>query len=141
MILFPKAAKRQAAHQDAGKILLLAMGIVALVCGGIALIYGLFPQPIVHLVLGGKYQVEGVVLGLVGLAMLLLSLSNVWLNYFLSTEWPQYVYLIGVGIVLQVGAMILFHDAVWQLPAAMVITGLWLNLAGIIIYFWRRRHV
>jgi hypothetical protein len=73
--------------------------------------------------------------------MLLLSLSNVWLNYFLSTEWPQYDYLIGVGIVLQVGAMILFHDAVLQLPAAMVITGLWLNFAGIIIYFWRLRHV
>ena len=106
MILFPKAARRQAAQQSAGKILLLAMGIVGLVCGGIALIYGLFPEPLVNLVLGSEYEVEGLVLGLVGLAMLLLSLSNVWLNYFLSTEWTYYVYLIGVGIVLQLGAMI-----------------------------------
>ncbi|WP_420644331.1 oligosaccharide flippase family protein [Candidatus Leptofilum sp.] len=139
MILFPKAARRQAAQQDAGKILLLAMGIVGLVCGGIALVYGLFPEPIVRLVLGNEYQVEGLVLGLVGLAMLLLSLSNVWLNYFLSTEWTTYVYLIGLGILLQLGAMIVFHDALWQMPAAMVVTGLWLNLAGLIIFFWRRR--
>ncbi len=140
MILFPKAARRQAAHRDAGRILLAAMGIVGLVCGGIALLYGLFPQPIVHLLLGPEYQVEGIVLGLVGLAMLLQSLSNVWLNYFLSTEWTRYVYLVGLGIVLQLGTMILFHDAIWQLPAAMAVTGLWLNLAGIIIYFWRRRR-
>lgn len=140
MILFPKAARRQAAHQGAGNILLLAMGIVGLVCGGIALIYGLFPEPIVNLVLGSEYQVEGLVLGLVGLAMLLLSLSNVWLNYFLSTEWTYYVYLIGLGIVLQLGTMILFHDELWQMPAAMVVTGLWLNLAGLIIFFWRRQR-
>ncbi len=140
MILFPKAARRQAAHQDAGKILLLAMGIVGLVCGGIALIYSLFPEPIINLVLGSEYQVEGLVLGLVGLAMLLLSLSNVWLNYFLSTEWTYYVYLIGLGIVVQLGAMILFHDELWQMPAAMVVTGLWLNLAGLIIFFWRRQR-
>ena len=82
---------------------------------------------------------DGLVLGLVGLAMLLLSISNVWLNYFLSTEWTHFVYLIGLGIVLQLGAMILFHDALWQMPAAMVVTGLWLNLAGLIIFFWRRQ--
>ena len=139
MVLFPKAAQRQATRRDTGRILLPAMGIVALVCGGIALIYALFPHPIVQLVLGAEYQVEGVVLGLVGLAMLLLSLANVWLNYFLSTEWPQFIYLIGVGIALQVGAMVLFHDAVWQLPAAMVATGAWLNVAGIAIYFYRRQ--
>ena len=139
MILFPKAAQRQATQRDPGQILLVAMAIVALGCGGIALVYGLFPQPIVHLVLGEGYQVEGIVLGLVGLAMLLLSLANVWLNYFLSTEWPRFVYLIGVAIGLQIGTMIFFHEEVWQLPAAMVFTGLWLNLAGVIIYIWRRR--
>ncbi|VAW31328.1 hypothetical protein MNBD_CHLOROFLEXI01-583 [hydrothermal vent metagenome] len=140
MILFPKAAQRQAAHRDASRLLLPAMGIVALACGGIALIYTLFPDLIVQFVLGAEYQVEGVVLGLVGLAMLLLSLANVWLNYFLSTEWTQYVYLIGLGVVLQAGMMAFFHDEVWQLPAAMAATGLWLTLAGGVIYFWQRRH-
>ena len=139
MILFPKAAQRQAARRDAGQILLPAIGIVALVCGGIALIYALFPQPIVNLVLGSEYQVDGTVLGLVGLAMLLLSLANVWLNYFLSTEWPYYVYLIGVGVALQAWGMVQFHDHLWQLPAVMAANGLWLTLAGMIIYFWRRR--
>ncbi|MCP4416257.1 MAG: oligosaccharide flippase family protein, partial [Chloroflexi bacterium] len=139
MILFPKAAQRQATRRDASKILLPAMGIVALVCGGIALIYALFPQIIVQFILGEEYQVEGVVLGLVGLAMLSLSLANVWLNYFLSTEWPHYVYLIGIGVVLQAGAMAFFHEEVWQLPAAMVATGLWLTLAGGAIHFWRRQ--
>lgn len=139
MVLFPKAARRQAAHLDTSRVLIPAMAIVALVCGGIAMLYALFPDLIVRLTLGSGYQVAGLVLGLVGLAMLLLSLANVWLNYYLSTEWPQFVYLIGVGILLQGGLMIAFHNQLWHLPAAMAANGLWLTVAGGVIYVWRRR--
>ena len=137
MVLFPKAAKRQAARMDTSRVLIPAMGIVALGCGALALLYALFPDLIVGITLGADYQVSGLVLGLVGVAMLLLSLANVWLNYYLSTEWTKYVYLIGVGILLQAGLMIAFHEELWQLPAAMAVNGLWLTMAGTIIYFWR----
>jgi O-antigen/teichoic acid export membrane protein len=140
MVLFPKAAQRQAAHRDTTRVLVPAMLIVALVCGSIALLYALFPGLIVRLTLGPEYQVDGLVLGLVGVAMLLLSLANVWLNFYLSTEWPRFVYLIGVGVVLQAGLMFTFHTDLWQLPAAMAVNGLWLTLAGAIVYVWRRRH-
>jgi hypothetical protein len=43
MVLFPKAAQRQAAHRDTTRVLVPAMLIVALVCGSIALLYALFP--------------------------------------------------------------------------------------------------
>lgn len=69
--------------------------------------------------------------------MLLLSLANVWLNYYLSTEWTSFVYLIAVAVVLQALFMWLYHDELWQLPAAMAVSGLWLNAAGAVAY-WRR---
>jgi O-antigen/teichoic acid export membrane protein len=138
LVLFPKAAQRHASRRDPSDVLLPAMLIVATFCGAIALAYALFPQQIVSLALGPGYRVEGPVLGLVGLAMLLLSLANVWLNYYLSTDWKPYVVLVAVGIFVQAGLMILFHRELWQLPAAMAANGLWLTLAGTVAYYRRR---
>ncbi len=135
MILFPKAAQRQASHRDPTGVLIPAMLIVAALCGGLALVYGLFADLIIRLTVGVAYQVDGLLLGLVGLAMLLLSLANVWLNYFLSTERTSYVYLIGIGILVQAVLMVLFHDHLWHLPAIMSANGLWLTLAGGVIFY------
>ena len=139
MILFPKAAQRQAAQRDPTGVLIPAMLVVAVLCGGLALAYGLFADLIIRLTVGDAYQVDGLLLGLVGLAMLLLSLANVWLNYFLSTERTGYIYLIGIGIVVQAVLMVLFHDQLWHLPAIMSANGLWLTLAGGIIFYQSRR--
>jgi O-antigen/teichoic acid export membrane protein len=139
MLLFPKAAQRQAAHRDPTGVLIPAMLVVAALCGGLALLYALFADVIVRLTVGAAYQVDGRLLGLVGLAMLLLSLVNVWLNYFLSTERTGYVYLIGLGIVIQAVLMVFFHDQLWHLPAIMSANGLWLTLAGVIIFYRSHR--
>jgi len=116
------------------------MIVVAVVCGGIALFYALYGEFVVELTLGSEYQVDSKLLGLVGLAMLLLSLTNVWLNYFLSTERTYFVYIIGISIVVQAALMFMFHEELWQLPAAMALNGLWLTLVGAGIFWWGRRQ-
>ena len=140
MLLFPKAAQRYDSHRDPAKVLAPAMAAVIIVCGGIALIYFLFGDAIVEFTLGAEYEVDGQLLGLVGLAMLLLSLSNVWLNYFLSTERTHFVYLIGLAIIFQGALMVAFHEELWQLPAAMIVSGVWLTLAGAGIFWTSRRR-
>ncbi len=138
MILFPKAAQRQASRRDPSGVLVPAMLVVTGLSGGLALLYAFFADWIVRVTVGAAYQVDGLLLGLVGLAMLLLSLVNVWLNYFLSTDRTGYVYLIGIGIVAQVMMMGLFHDQLWQLPAIMSANGFWLTLAGGVIFYRSR---
>jgi len=114
------------------------MLVVLLVSGGIALLYALFPEQIVGLTLGDRYEVNGRLLGLVGVAMLLLSLANVWLNYFLSTDWAHYVYLVAIGVLIQMGLMVTFHTELWHLPAAMAANGLWLTVVGGIVFIKRQ---
>ncbi len=140
MLLFPKAAQRYDSHRDPAAVLAPAMAAVIIVCGGIALFYFLFADAIVGFTLGSEYQVDGQLLGLVGLAMLLLSLANVWLNYFLSTERTRFVYLVGLAIIIQGAMMVTFHEELWQLPAAMIVSGVWLTLAGMIVFWTGRRH-
>ncbi len=139
LILFPKAAQRQAEKRDPAGILLPAMLIVGLLCSGVALIYFFFAEPIVRLTVGSAYQVPGSLLGLLGLAMMFLSLANVWLNYFLSLNETRFVYLIWIAMAAQVGLMAVFHQELWHLPAIAAGSGLWLTLAGAVL-FWRTRN-
>ncbi len=138
MILFPKAAQRQAARQNSARLLVPAMLVVLLISGGIALLYVIFPEQIVSLTLGDRYEVNGRLLGLVGVAMLFLSLANVWLNYFLSTDWAHYVYLVAIGTLVQAGLMVTFHAELWHLPAAMAANGFWLTAVGGIVFVNRQ---
>lgn len=145
MILFSKSAKRQAVRQNSARLLLLAMLVVVLFSGGVAVLYALFPEQIMALTLGDQYEVDGRLLGLVGAAMLFLSLVNVWLNYFLSIDWTHYVYFAVVGVLVQGGLMAFFHAELWHLPAAMVVTGVCLTLVGGLIFvkqqmMWRSRE-
>ncbi len=139
MVLFPKAARRRAENRDTRAVLFPALAIVAGLCGLVALVYFLFPDFLIHLIFGPAYQLPPHVLGLIGLAMLLLSLANVWLNYYLSIERTRFVFLIWTAVFTQFAAMFIFHDALWQLPVVMAGSGLWLTMAGTAVYLIRKQ--
>lgn len=138
MVLFPKSAERRAQQNDSSNIVLMALLVVNIVCLGIAIIYFFFAETLIGVVFGSAYQLDPLVLGLLGVAMALLSSANVWLNYFLSIEETTYVYLVWIGVALQLALMTLYHDHLWQLPVAMLVNGAFLTVAGI-IFFLRTR--
>lgn len=141
LLLFPKAARRRAARRSTAGVLLPALAVVGLLCGGITAVYFLFPELLLSRIFGPDYALPPDVLGLVGLAMTLLSLGNVWLNYFLSTEpRSRYVYAVWLGVLLQLLAILLFHESLRQLPLAMASNGAWLVLLGLILYLRQRRR-
>lgn len=137
MILFPKAARRRAENRDTRAVLLPALAIVGGLCGLVALGYFLVPDLLISLIFGPAYALPPNVLGLIGVAMLLLSLANVWLNYYLSVERTRFVFLIWTAVLTQFAAMFFFHDALWQLPVVMAISGLWLTVMATAVYLIR----
>lgn len=140
MLLFPKAARRQAAKQDPANVLLPAFGAVFVLCAAVVTIYIAFTDQIVRLTVGTQYEVDSVVLGLLGVGLMLLALVNVWLFYFLSIDQTDYILFMGVGIVLQTVLMFLFHDVLWQLPGAIVVNGLFLCTVGLVLFLRERRR-
>lgn len=141
MVMFPKSAERQASDRDPAGILLPAWLLVAALCGGVAALYFLWPAPFIRLTVGAAY-VSSVsqdhLLGWVGLGMALMSLANVWLNYFLALEQRAYVYLVWLAILLQTLLFALVHDSLLDFPRIIAANGLWLTLAGGFL-FWRTR--
>ncbi len=134
LLLFPKAAQMQAANEDPARVLIPALTAVFVLCSGIVIAYSLFTDLIIQLTVGSQYQVESIVLALLGVGLTLLALANVWLYYFLSIEETTYVKYVGASIFIQLGIMFFFHDALWQLPAAMVLNGLFLCIVGFILF-------
>ena len=138
MVMFPKAANRQATQRNPAAVLPPAFGIITLVCLGVSLLYFAFPDLLVGTLFGDEFAVSGRTLGTLGLAMWLLSLTNVWLNYFLSLNQTRFVALIWVGVVAQYVAFTIWNDALWQLPTIMAVNALWLTVAGAIIFRFNR---
>lgn len=139
VLLFPKAVQRQASKQDPAKVLLPALTAVLVLCGGLVVGYTLFTDFIIRLTVGGQYEVSSLVLGLLGVGLTLLALSNLWLYYFLSIEQTAYVKFLACGILFQAVLMFMMHDALWQLPLAITINGGLLVLVGFVL-FWKGRR-
>jgi len=41
---------------------------------------------------------------------------------------------------VQAAMMVTFHEELWQLPAAMIVSGIWLTLAGVFFFLSGRRQ-
>ncbi len=134
MVLFPKAAHRQATQRNPAAVLPPAFALITLVCLGVSILYFIFPDLLVGTLFGEAYVMDGRTLGTLGLAMWLLSLTNVWLNYFLSLNRVYFVYFIWIGVITQYIAFTLWHDALVQLPTIMALNALWLTVTGAILF-------
>ena len=143
MILFSKTSQRHATQRNTAKIVLIALLIVGIACGAITILYFIVPTKLlIGAIFGKNYEIDNTILGLIGCAMLTLSLMNVWVNYFLSIDNRSYVYLVWLGVIGQSIGMAFFHQQLWQLPLNMAVTGLILTIAGgVLLALQRSKHV
>jgi O-antigen/teichoic acid export membrane protein len=131
MVLFPKAAQRQASGRDARPILLMALAATLLPGFVLTTLYFLFPGLVVKAIFTGAYTNPGIILGLANLAASLYAGLNVWLNYALSLNRPMFiVVLVGVLIWQGLGMFFFGRDSLVHMTLVMVSAALIGNLGG-----------
>lgn len=130
MVLFPKAAQRQALGQDARPMLLLALAATLLPGFALTAVYFLVPEWIVMLVFRGQYANPGALLGWVGLATTLFAGVNIWLNYALSLGRQPFVFLLAIIALTQIGAVLLLDHTLITMALVLTVAGLLANLTG-----------
>jgi O-antigen/teichoic acid export membrane protein len=133
-VLLPKATRAFTLRQDSGAIMWLSLALVAVPCGMLAGAYALWPEMILKVVLGSQYAVSGVVLGVLGAAMTLRALTNVWLNYFLSIRRNSFLYAMLAAVAIQAVWLALFHENLVQVVVGLMGTALLLNVVGMILF-------
>jgi O-antigen/teichoic acid export membrane protein len=122
IVIYPKLA---AAHaKKAGTVVMMRLSVlIALaVTGLVVFAYFVFPNEILRLLYGGdKYIGAAAGLGILGLAMALLGVANLFMNYGLATDSRVYLAIMVFFTAMQVALIVLFHDSLVTIALDMLV--------------------
>jgi O-antigen/teichoic acid export membrane protein len=143
-VMFPEVAAlhaRDEAHFHVVDLSLLLVGVM-----GVALIgaYFLFPG-LVLLPYGASFAPAKSYLGVFAVALTLLALSNLLINYFLSIARRSFIIPLFGACILETVLIVLFHSSIGQILTMVVLTvGLMFAVVGLLYatdrFQWRNAH-
>jgi len=114
-VMFPMAADAHSSLSHPAKVLKKAIFLAVPI--GLAIVFCFFfiPDFIIKILIGSKFLLIGKYLGWFGLSMFLYSLVALFSTYFLSVGKARGAYLVGVGALLQIILISIFHTNLWQI--------------------------
>jgi len=134
-VMFPRVVRSLAVGKLPTRILVQTAAIILTVSGTLSILYFIFNDQLIDMVFGAEYQAAAPLLGWMGLSMIGVSLSSIWLNYFLADRPRNFVILLGIAIGLE--WMLLNRSPVSMQSAVIAFgaTGWLLSTAGLLLYF------
>ncbi|HEX6033312.1 MAG TPA: hypothetical protein VFY83_02715, partial [Anaerolineales bacterium] len=138
-VMFPRVVRALAAGKQPTRILVQTAAIILSVSGTLSILYFMFSNPLIRLIFGAEYQAAAPLLGWMGLAMIGVSLSAVWLNYYLAEKPRAFVILLGIAVAFE---WILLNLSALSMRSAVIAfggTGWLLSLAGLLLYLYKIR--
>lgn len=116
-VLFPRTAARQARGEETEDILGRSLLATVAFCAGLALFYAAAGVGLVATTFGPDFAEGGKVVAPFALAIGLFSVANVLVGYHLSRGETRYAWIVGGGVVAQVGVLASLpsdlHGVVW----------------------------
>jgi len=135
-VMFPMAAAAHSNHTDPTKVFKKTIFLVSLIGVAILFFYFIFGDFIIKILIGSKFLSISKFLGWFGLSMFLYSLVSLFSSYFLSVGKIKCTYLVGIGVLLQIILISIFHTNLWQIIWIMN-TVMFFILALLIFYYFR----
>jgi O-antigen/teichoic acid export membrane protein len=133
-VMFPIVSRKFAKKEPFILIFLFSLlmtfgaGLV-LLCG-----YGLFPQLVLTMLYGIKYLSGTSLILPYGVFCVLLSLTSVFTNFYLSTGQKNTIWFLAAAALCQIGGIELFHQSLFQVILVNIVV-LMLLLILLTIYF------
>ncbi len=119
-VLFPRVAtlRERSAERDhlvGGLVAVLLLGIVPVV------LFLAIPEPLLRIGFGADYEGASSFMGILGVAMLIFALVEVYTFHFLALGRLSYARVLAVGVVLQAILFPLMHSTAQQLVYVQII--------------------
>jgi O-antigen/teichoic acid export membrane protein len=133
-VMFPRVVRSLAEGKLPTRILAQTAGIILAVSGMLSVLYFLFNEQLIGIIFGRDYQAAAPLLGWMGVAMIGVSLSSIWLNYYLAEKPWNFVILLGIAVGLEWMLLNLLPHSMQNAVLAFGTTGWLLSLAGLILY-------
>jgi O-antigen/teichoic acid export membrane protein len=138
-VMFPRIVKTLAKGDFPNRIL-IQIAIIMLGAGGaLSLLYFIFDTQLIRIVFGTSYQAAIPYLGWMGVAMIGVSLSSIWLNYYLAEKPRNFVILLGVAVALEWILLNVLPPSMQSAVLAFGTTGWLLTLGGLALYLLKIR--
>ena len=137
-VMFPMAADAHSNHTDPTKVFKKAIFLVSLIGVAILFFYFLFADFIIKILIGSKFLSIGKFLGWFGIAMFLYSLVSLFAQYFLSIGKTKCAYLVGMGAILQVILISIFHTNLWQI--IWIMNGVMLVVLLLLTFYFFKKN-
>jgi O-antigen/teichoic acid export membrane protein len=119
-IIFPMAAKNHKENKP-HSYLLKQSAFIALAISAIAtLIYFIFPDLIIKILFGERYLPISPYLGFFGIIFSILSLSNIFTNYYLSLDKKKIIFTPLVSSVLMIILICFLHESLKQITISLL---------------------
>ena len=103
----------------------------------LTVLYFLFSNQLITIIFGDGYQAASSLLGWMGFAMIGISLSSIWLNYYLAEKPRNFVILLLAAVAFEWILLNLLPAALSFTTFAFGATG-WLTAIGGLILYWSR---
>ncbi len=113
-VMFPKIAEMKTKKEDYSPVFLKSVVLVAALSAVAIAVYFVAPDFVLTFLFGKEYSAAIPLIGLFGLAIGFLSVSYVFINYFLATGKSKFVYALPAFVVLEAALIWLFHSALYQ---------------------------
>ena len=136
-VMFPRIAKILAQRQRPDRLLIQTASIILAASGALTFLYFIFSNQLITIIFGDAYQTASPLLGWMGIAMIGVSLSSIWLNYYLAEQPRNFVILLGTAVALEWLLLSLLQPAMQNAVLAFGATGWLLAFGGFILYYWR----
>lgn len=142
-VMFPMISDLQGRNEKHYRVLFQSMLLVLILgltgVGG----YFLLPHLVVNILYGPTFATIAPYLGLFGVVMLLYSLINLWINYFLSIGDKLFIWPLLLAPIVEIVLLVMYHDdfthIILGLLAAMIVG--FITLTGYYLYTKREQLI
>jgi O-antigen/teichoic acid export membrane protein len=133
-VMFPRIVKILAQGRSPNRLLGQTALVILAAGGALTTLYFLLADPLLSIIFKNQYQAAASLLGPMGFAMIGVSLSSIWLNYYLAEHPRNFVILLLISVVLEWALLNLLPPSLQNAILAFGLTGWSLSLGGLILY-------
>jgi O-antigen/teichoic acid export membrane protein len=141
VVMFPRIAKELAAGSLPDRLLVRTAIMIVAASGALTLLYFIFGGQLISIIFGESYLRASTLLGWMGIAIMGVSLSSIWLNFYLAHQPRSFVILLGIAAALEWLLLNLLSPSMPNAILAFGTTGWLLTFAGLVFYVFRTRRL
>jgi O-antigen/teichoic acid export membrane protein len=134
-VLFSISSKQHKEGENYQKSFLSTLAITSAIGAVVIFAYFLFPMFIIQMLLGEKYLYIAKYLGWYAIAIAMLSLVNLIINFLLSIKMVRCVYVVLAGVLFQVIGIVLWHGSIGNLIFVMNAVMILIFISLLFYYF------